>query len=48
MESIWMGIAPGSAATRVVAMTSPSDTILKAQMNGSPDTPERSRRCSRP
>ena len=32
MESIWMGIAPSSETTRVVALTGPSDTILKARL----------------
>ena len=32
MESIWMGIAPGLTATRVIAMAGPSETILKAQL----------------
>lgn len=39
MESIWMGIAPSSAATRVIAMTGPGDTILKAQLAGDPKHP---------
>jgi hypothetical protein len=39
MESIWMGIAPGSAATRVIAMTRPGDTILKAQLARDPKHP---------
>lgn len=39
MKSIWMGIAPGSAATRVVAMTGPSDTILKALLGRDPKHP---------
>lgn len=36
MESIWMGIAPGSDSTRVVAMAGPSETILKAQLSKDP------------
>lgn len=32
MESIWMGIAPGAATTRIVALGSPSETILKARL----------------
>lgn len=39
MESIWMGIAPSSASTRVIAMTGPSDTILKAQLARDPKHP---------
>jgi hypothetical protein len=36
MESIWMGIAPGSDTTRVIAMAGPSETILKAQLAKDP------------
>jgi hypothetical protein len=32
MDSIWMGIAPGPAATRVIAMQGAADTILKARL----------------
>jgi hypothetical protein len=39
MESIWMGIAPGSATTRVIAMASASETILKAQFAKDPKHP---------
>ncbi|MBI4956472.1 MAG: hypothetical protein HY908_30930 [Myxococcales bacterium] len=39
MESIWMGIAPSPEATRVIAMTGPSDTILKAQLARDPRHP---------
>jgi hypothetical protein len=39
MESIWMGIAPSSTATRVIAMTGPSDTILKAHLARDPKHP---------
>lgn len=39
MESIWMGIAPSPTATRVVAMTSPSEPILKARLAGDPRHP---------
>jgi hypothetical protein len=39
MESIWMGIAPGLDATRVIAMEGPSDTILKAQLARDPRHP---------
>jgi hypothetical protein len=39
MESIWMGIAPSSAATRVIAMAGPSDTILKAHLARDPKHP---------
>jgi hypothetical protein len=36
MKSIWMGIAPGKTSTRIVAMASPSETILKAQLRKDP------------
>lgn len=39
MESIWMGIAPGSQTTRVIAMTGPGSTILKAQLARDPKHP---------
>lgn len=39
MESIWMGIAPGSTTTRVIAMAGPSETILKAQLSCEPRHP---------
>lgn len=39
MESIWMGIAPGSSITRVIAMAGPSETILKAQLAKDPGHP---------
>jgi hypothetical protein len=39
MESIWMGIAPSSATTRVIAMTGPGETILKAQLARDPRHP---------
>lgn len=39
MESIWMGIAPGSATTRIIAMAGPSETILKAQLVKDPKHP---------
>jgi len=39
MESIWMGIAPSSEATRVIAMSGPSETILKAQLATDPKHP---------
>jgi len=39
MRSIWMGIAPGSSTTRVVAMAGPSETILKAQLSKDPVHP---------
>jgi hypothetical protein len=39
MESIWMGIAPGKTTTRIVALESPSDTILKAQLRKDPAHP---------
>lgn len=36
MSDIWMGIAPERKATRVIAMTGPSETILKARLLPSP------------
>ena len=39
MESIWMGIAPGTASTRVLAMAGPHDTFLKARLLHSPAHP---------
>ena len=39
MESIWMGIAPSSKTTRVIAMAGPGDTILKAHLSPEPRHP---------
>ena len=39
MSSIWMGIAPGPTATRVLAMHGPSETILKAKLRRDPAHP---------
>ncbi len=39
MKSIWMGIAPGSTTTRVIAMAGPSETILKAHLSRDPVHP---------
>ncbi len=36
MESIWMGIASGARSTRVVAMSGPGETFLKAQLDSEP------------
>jgi hypothetical protein len=36
MESIWMGIASGAQSTRVVAMSGPRETFLKAQLAAEP------------
>lgn len=36
MESIWMGIAPSSTSTRVLAMDGAHDTFLKARLARSP------------
>jgi hypothetical protein len=36
MKTIWMGIAPSSETTRIVAMTGPSETILKARLLSDP------------
>jgi hypothetical protein len=39
MNSIWMGIAPGSTATRVIAMDGPRETLLKARLARDPKHP---------
>ncbi len=39
MESIWMGIAPGTATTRVLAMAGPGETLLKGMLRGAPSHP---------
>jgi hypothetical protein len=39
MESIWMGISPSPLTTRVVAMSGPGETILKAQLAADPRHP---------
>jgi hypothetical protein len=39
MNSIWMGIAPGPTATRVLAMHGASETILKARLRRDPSHP---------
>ena len=39
MSDIWMGIAPERAATRVLAMAGPSETIMKARLLPSPAHP---------
>ena len=39
MSSIWMGIAPGPTATRVLAMHGPSKTLLKARLRRDPSHP---------
>lgn len=39
MESIWMGIAPRSTATRVLAMRGPGETLLKGILRGEPAHP---------
>jgi hypothetical protein len=39
MESIWMGIAAGSQATRIIAMSGSNDTILKARLGREPKHP---------
>jgi hypothetical protein len=39
MESIWMGISPSPTATRVIAMSGPGETILKAQLATDPKHP---------
>jgi hypothetical protein len=39
MSSIWMGIAPGPTATRVLAMSDGIETILKARLRRDPSHP---------
>jgi hypothetical protein len=39
MRSIWMGITPGPKSTRVLAMTGPGETILKAKLQRNPSHP---------
>ena len=39
MESIWMGIAPRAAATLILAMHGPSETLLKGILRGEPSHP---------
>ena len=39
MSDIWMAISPEAQATRVLAMTGPSETILKAKLLRSPAHP---------
>jgi hypothetical protein len=39
MESIWMGIAPSTGMTRVIAMAGPNETILKARLARHPTHP---------
>jgi hypothetical protein len=39
MDSIWMGIAPGSRETRLIAMHGASETILKARLRRDPAHP---------
>jgi hypothetical protein len=39
MSSIWMCIAPGPTATRVLAMHGPSKTLLKARLRRDPSHP---------
>jgi hypothetical protein len=39
MGNIWMGIAPGTKTTRVIAMAGASETILKARLSAEPHHP---------
>lgn len=39
MDSIWMAIAPGPRATRVIAMQGASETLLKARLRHDPAHP---------
>ena len=39
MEATWIGIAPTPAHTRVLAMSSPVQTILKAHLRTDPSSP---------
>jgi hypothetical protein len=39
MSNLSIGISPGPQGTRVIAMTGPSDTILKARLSRQPSHP---------
>jgi hypothetical protein len=39
MSNIWMAVSPGPTATRVIAMTGASETILKARLRRQPSHP---------
>jgi hypothetical protein len=39
MDSIWIGVAPGPTAARVLALAGPSHTILKARLASNPSHP---------
>jgi hypothetical protein len=39
MSNIWIGISPGPSATRVLAMSGASETILKARLSPAPVHP---------
>ena len=39
MSNIWMAVSPGPCATRVIAMTGASETILKARLSRQPSHP---------
>jgi hypothetical protein len=39
MSNLWMGISPGTCATRVMAMAGASETILKARLSPTPGHP---------
>lgn len=39
MEPIWMGIAPGTATTRILAMAGPGETLLKGILRRAPAHP---------
>ncbi len=39
MSTLWMGIAPGSQTTRVIAMAGARETILKARLSREPSHP---------
>ena len=39
MSNLWMGISPGKTATRVLAMASATETILKARLLAEPADP---------
>ncbi len=38
-ESIWMGLEPSATSTRVLAMRSASETMLKAHLSLQPSSP---------
>lgn len=39
MDALWVGIDPHSTETRILAMTGPSETVLKARLRSHPQHP---------